>query len=374
MPQFPRYNEVMSYASLQDASMKPVGVAPLRVLPTGMLSKALRGISTHGIHWFPQYVNLQAFQALRDQWQANVIRLAMYVEEGGFTQDGGLSGTSYKKMCEGIDACIALGLYAIVDWHVSNADQTPLKHGPEAVTFFSAILDKYGNCPNILYEICNEPNNAGNDYASQIADYADDMIRTIRAKAPNAVVIIGSGHWSKDCVEAWQFDKANRNGGRKNVLYTLHRYCDGDFDKWAPAIRAAVLAGCPIIATECGVSNSGEWDWNTQDEFQKVIRFYEEVGISWQIWSLADKVEPSSILSQGAPGNPPPSGWTDAQISKAGHLVKDALNNYAALFPCPPPPGPTPEPVEISSMTVQKGEKLSLAWDGDTLTLQRVKS
>ena len=41
----------------------------------------LRGVSTHGISWFPDYVNYDAFATLRDDWGANVVRIAMYPEE-----------------------------------------------------------------------------------------------------------------------------------------------------------------------------------------------------------------------------------------------------------------------------------------------------
>lgn len=44
----------------------------------------LKGVSTHGIQWFPQYVNKDTFKDLRDNWGANVIRLAMYSAEGGY--------------------------------------------------------------------------------------------------------------------------------------------------------------------------------------------------------------------------------------------------------------------------------------------------
>ncbi|MEE3357895.1 MAG: cellulase family glycosylhydrolase, partial [Lachnospiraceae bacterium] len=36
----------------------------------------LKGVSTHGLQWYPQYVNQSAFQYLRDSWGANVVRLA----------------------------------------------------------------------------------------------------------------------------------------------------------------------------------------------------------------------------------------------------------------------------------------------------------
>ena len=40
----------------------------------------LRGISTHGIGWFPQYINKEAFKFMRDEWNINLIRLAVYSE------------------------------------------------------------------------------------------------------------------------------------------------------------------------------------------------------------------------------------------------------------------------------------------------------
>ena len=34
----------------------------------------LYGMSTHGIAWFPQYVNPDAFRTLRDDWNTNLIK------------------------------------------------------------------------------------------------------------------------------------------------------------------------------------------------------------------------------------------------------------------------------------------------------------
>ena len=41
----------------------------------------LRGVSTHGLSWYPQYVNDKCFKELHDKWGANVVRLAMYTAE-----------------------------------------------------------------------------------------------------------------------------------------------------------------------------------------------------------------------------------------------------------------------------------------------------
>ena len=50
---------------------------------------SLKGISTHGIAWFPDYVNAACFEQLHSQWNADVIRIAMYTaESGGYCTDG----------------------------------------------------------------------------------------------------------------------------------------------------------------------------------------------------------------------------------------------------------------------------------------------
>ena len=49
----------------------------------------LRGVSTHGLAWFPGYVNSSFFGELRQNWHANIVRLAMYTaESGGYCSDG----------------------------------------------------------------------------------------------------------------------------------------------------------------------------------------------------------------------------------------------------------------------------------------------
>ena len=73
----------------------------------------LKGVSTHGLAWFPDYVNEEAFKTFRDDWGANVVRLAMYTDEGGgYCTDG--DKDSLKKLVKsGIDEASDLGMYVI---------------------------------------------------------------------------------------------------------------------------------------------------------------------------------------------------------------------------------------------------------------------
>ena len=40
----------------------------------------LRGVSTHGLTWFPEFVDPSLFRQISDDWNCNMVRLAMYSE------------------------------------------------------------------------------------------------------------------------------------------------------------------------------------------------------------------------------------------------------------------------------------------------------
>ena len=95
----------------------------------------LRGMSTHGLAWFPQFVNYNTFKYLRDDWNTNCIRLAMYTyENGGYCTDGNKEQLK-ALVSSGVDYATQLGMYVIIDWHVLN-DRDPNTYKSEAIKFF----------------------------------------------------------------------------------------------------------------------------------------------------------------------------------------------------------------------------------------------
>ena len=75
----------------------------------------LKGISTHGLAWFPDYVNEECFKELHEKWNVNVIRLAMYTaESGGYCTDG---DKEYLKglIRDGVKYALAQDMYVIID-------------------------------------------------------------------------------------------------------------------------------------------------------------------------------------------------------------------------------------------------------------------
>src|SRR4051812_20840934 len=49
----------------------------------------LRGMSTHGLQWFPWPTKLSAksLDALASDWKADILRLSMYADEDGYNAD-----------------------------------------------------------------------------------------------------------------------------------------------------------------------------------------------------------------------------------------------------------------------------------------------
>ena len=96
-------------------------------------------MSTHGLHWFGEIVNENAFAALSNDWECNVIRLAMYVGEYGYATDPSVKELVYK----GIELAFENDMYVIVDWHVHAPGDPRAEVYSGAYDFFEELADHY---------------------------------------------------------------------------------------------------------------------------------------------------------------------------------------------------------------------------------------
>ncbi|MCI1248464.1 MAG: glycoside hydrolase family 5 protein [Megasphaera sp.] len=272
---------------------------------TGMPT-TLHGMSTHGMQWFGKFASAGSFRTLRDKG-ANVIRIAMYTDEGGYISNPSIKNTVYQAM----DAAIANDLYVIVDWHILH-DGNPRTHETEAASFFDETAARYSHTPAVLYEICNEPN--GNvSWNEDIKPYAEHIIPIIRAHAPEAVVLVGTPTWSQDVNVA-----ADSPLAEKNVMYTCHFYAGTHGADLRNKIDAARQKGAAVFVSEWGTSaadgNGGPYIENSR----QWLDFMKQRQMRWVNWSLCDKNESSAALQPGASTD---GGWTDANISASGRFV-----------------------------------------------------
>lgn len=278
----------------------------------------LRGMSTHGLTWFPEFVNESAFKTLRDDWNTNVVRLAMYVDEWGNGQCymGNKSG-SLELLEKGVDICIKLDMYVIIDWHVLNPGD-PSKYTNEAKSFFETVSKRYAKYPNVIYEICNEPN-GGASWSGNIKPYAEKIIPVIRKNAPNSVIIVGTPTWSQE------IDKPLSNPlNYKNVMYAFHFYA-ATHAGLRSNVENCVAQGLPVFVSEFGTCDASGGGANDFNETQKWLSYFDKQGISYCNWSICNKDETCSVLRPGTSAN---GNWSESDLTENGKWMRNWLRKH----------------------------------------------
>ena len=243
----------------------------------------LKGASTHGIAWFPQYVNKSCFQSFK-KMGVNTIRLALYSDPGA-----GYSKSLYQKVDEGIRYATELGMYVILDWHILN-DGNPKTHQKEALRFFTRYAKKYGKQKNILYEICNEPN-GDVTWKRDIKPYANKVIKRIRKYDKKNIVVVGTPTWSQDVDLV-----AESPLKQKNVVYALHFYAATHTDFLRDKVRKAYEAGLPMLVSEfsiCDASGNGGIDKKSATKWMNLLKKYK---IGYVAWNISNKDETSALI------------------------------------------------------------------------------
>ena len=282
----------------------------------------LRGISTHGIAWFPQYINEELFHELHSDWHASVVRLAMYTaESGGYCTDG---DPAYLKelIDQGIRSATQAGLYVIVDWHILS-DNDPNQYKEEAIAFFREISARYADHTNVLYEICNEPN--GDTSWQEIKDYALSVIPVIRENDSDAVILIGTPNWSQFVDQA----AADPITEYDNLMYVLHFYAATHKQDLRDRMCNALDAGLPIFVSEygiCDASGNGALDL---EEANAWVSLMNERGISHVAWNLSNKNESSAIIRSDCDKT---ASFTWNDLSPSGQWLHQMLSESAAAY------------------------------------------
>ena len=267
----------------------------------------LRGVS-YGWHtWWPRFYNAETVKWLKDDWHCNIVRAAMGVKPDSSYlthPDKALS-----QITAVIDGALENGLYVIVDWH---------SHGiytAQAKDFFSQMAKKYQNCPNIIWEIFNEP---VIQPWEDIKEYATTIISEIRAQGSNNVILVGCPHWDQD------IDKVAANPiiGFNNIMYTVHFYADTHKQWLRDRCDSALALNIPIFISESGVCNAnGDGEINAP-EWNTWIDWCETNKISWITWMVADKEETCSLLcpSANSTGN-----WTENDLTEGGIMTRNKI-------------------------------------------------
>ncbi|WP_415272794.1 cellulase family glycosylhydrolase [Bacillus siamensis] len=271
----------------------------------------LKGISSHGLQWYGDFVNKDSLKWLRDDWGITVFRAAMYTADGGYIDNPSVK----NKVKEAVEAAKELGIYVIIDWHILN-DGNPNQNKEKAKEFFKEMSSLYKNTPNVIYEIANEPNGDVN-WKRDIKPYAEEVISVIRKNDPDNPIIVGTGTWSQDVNDA-----ADDQLKDANVMYALHFYAGTHGQSLRDKANYALSKGAPIFVTEWGTSDASGNGGVFLDQSREWLNYLDSKKISWVNWNLSDKQESSSALKPGASKT---GGWPLTDLTASGTFVRENI-------------------------------------------------
>ena len=280
----------------------------------------LKGVSTHGLTWFADFVSKDTYQYFKDSFGINLVRFAMYTDTGdsyGYCSGGNKSEIE-ELLGKGVDAATDLGLYVIIDWHILN-DNDPNMHIDDAKDFFDRISKKYASYGNVIYEIANEPN--GGTTWDSVKSYAETIIPIIRKNAPDAIIIVGTPTWSQDVDVA----AADPITDQTNLMYAVHFYAATHKDDLRNKVQSALDSGLPIFVSEfglCDASGNGSIDYDQSDAWFDLIN---DKNLSYAAWNISNKAETSSLFDSSCTKT---SGFTDDDLSDSGRYIKEKIESF----------------------------------------------
>lgn len=279
----------------------------------------LKGLSTHGIAWFPDYINKNLFKEFSETWNCNVIRLAMYTAEYGGYCNGGDRNNLLTMIDNGVTYATEQGMYVIIDWHILS-DSNPNTNKADALDFFKTVSKKYASNTHVIYEICNEPNGSTN--WSDIKSYALEVIPVIRENSPDSIIIVGTPTWSQE-VDKAAADPITEYG---NIMYALHFYADTHRDGLRKTLEKAVNAGLPVFVTEYGICDASGSGAINESEAGKWMSLLDKYSISSCAWNISNKGETSAIFKSSCNKT---YGFSDSDLSDSGKWVFKMLTGQS---------------------------------------------
>jgi endoglucanase len=238
--------------STPPATGTPVQVnGQLRVCGTKLCNESgqavqLKGMSTHGIQWFPNCYTDSSLDVLAGEWSADLFRISMYVQEQGYETDPAGFTTRVNNL---VEEATERGMYALIDFHILTPGD-PAFNLERAKTFFAQVSARHANKKNVIYEIANEPNGVNNPVSAS------------------------------------------------NVMYAFHYYAASHKDNYRAEVERAA-ASLPLFVTEFGTvtyTGDGAVDVASSNAWFDLL---DRLKIGYANWTYSDASEGSAAFKPG---------------------------------------------------------------------------
>ncbi len=262
-----------------------------------------------------KYFNTETVQAFATEWNATIIRAPLGAERYGSVLSH--PGENLLRIETVVRAAIAQGLYVIVDWHSHQAEQDVA----QSRAFFAYMAEKYGDFPNIIYEIYNEPLNT-TDWDTVIKPYSERIIDTIRGFDPDNIILVGTQSWSQDV------DKAALNPikNHTNIAYSLHFYAGTHKQELRDKAQKALDAGLALFVSEWGTVSADGNGTVDRESVEEWLQFMRDNKLSHCSWSVSNKDAGASIFK---PKSKALSAWRDKDLTENGLYLKQIIRDWA---------------------------------------------
>ncbi|NOU50520.1 cellulase family glycosylhydrolase [Pseudoalteromonas sp. JBTF-M23] len=278
----------------------------------------LRGMSSHGLQWFGlnKCLTQDSLATLANNWRADILRLSLYVQEGGYV-------TNPASFTQQVNQLVALAsdldMYVLVDWHQLTPGD-PNDNLQYAKQFFHDIVAANKHRDNVIYDIANEPNGVN---WQRIYDYAVEIIPTIRALNPDAVILVGTHGWSTFGASdgGSYLDVLNNPLPFNNVMYTFHFYAASHLDFHRDMLDKASNV-LPVFVTEWGTQDYRGEGPNNFASAQAYLDLMANKKISWTNWNFSDDWRSGAVFKVGACQA---GTFDDSQLKEAGIWVKQKI-------------------------------------------------
>lgn len=280
----------------------------------------LRGMSTHGIQWYGwgSCLTEASLDALAYDWDADILRIAMYVQEGGYESNPAAFTAQVTRL---INEATERGMYALVDFHqLSPGD--PNYNLQNAKNFFRDIVQAHSTKTNVIYDVANEPN--GVSWAG-IKSYAEQVIPVIRQYNPDAVVLVGTHGWGSmgtsdgRTAEDIYYNQVNAS----NIMYTFHFYAASHGQAYRDNLVWAAQR-LPVFVTEFGSQDYTGDGANNFTSTQAYLDILNQYKISWTNWNYSDDFRSGAVWKTGTCAS---NNWATGNLKEAGLWIRDKIRN-----------------------------------------------
>jgi hypothetical protein len=163
---------------------------------------------------------------------------------------------------------------------------------PETHLLWTTLARRYGANPAVMFDLFNEPHDRALDdpYSLYRPDaslyppgfrrvsmtewqpWAEFLIDTIRADAPDTLLFVSGVNWAYD-LRGFPLD-------REGLVYSTHVYRNKGDDWFGAFGRLASYA--PVFACEFGATDA-DVAWG-----RELLDYFDEINIGWTAWSVTD--------------------------------------------------------------------------------------